>query len=116
MKVLLLFLLFPASFCTFKKHKTAVLTVVNKGKKTIDSIKVRGYMSEEKFITLYPDSVYKRSIVIEPPKKGEGDFTIAIFQKDSIMYATSFGYFLNADWVRDKYTVSIAADYTIREQ
>jgi hypothetical protein len=116
MKVLFLFLLFPAAFCTFKKHKTAVLTVINKGKKTIDSVIIRAYMPEQKFITLYPDSTQNRNITIEPPDKAEGGFTIIVYQKDSIVYAGQFGYYLNADWIKNKYTVLISADYTAREE
>ena len=33
-----------------------------------------------------------------------------------MVYANSFGYFLNANWIRNSYTVTIAADYTIREE
>jgi DNA phosphorothioation-dependent restriction protein DptG len=116
MKVLLLFLLFPAAFCKNTKHEAVVLKVVNKSKKNIDSVIIRSYNVNEKFIRLYPDSLYKRNITIEPPDNTEGGFTIAIYQKDSMVYANSFGYFLNANWIRNSYTVTIAADYTIREE
>ncbi len=115
MKALLLFLLFPAALCNFTKHNTVVLSIVNKGKKNIDSVKIRGYMAEEKFVNLYPDSVQKRNIVVEPPENTEGGFTVIVYQKDSIVHVSQFGYFMNADQIQDIYTLSIAADYTVRE-
>jgi hypothetical protein len=115
MKVLLLFLLFPSVLCNFTKHNVVVLSIVNKGIKTIDSVKVRGYMAEEKFVTLFPDSVQKRNILVEPPDNREGGFTIIVFQKDSIVYVGQFGYYVNADNIQNNYTLSIAADYTARE-
>jgi hypothetical protein len=116
MKVLLLFLLFPAAFCTYTKHKAVVLSVVNKGKNPIDSVKIRGYINEEKFVNLYPDSVQKRNITVEPPDNREGGFTIIVYQKDSMVHVSQFGYYMNADQIQDNYNLSIAADYSIREQ
>jgi hypothetical protein len=115
MKVLLLFFLFPVALCNFTKHNVVVLSIVNKGEKNIDSVKIRGYMAEERFINLYPDSVQKRNILVEPPDNREGGFTIIVFQKDSVVYVGQFGYYINADNIQDNYKLSIAADYTAKE-
>jgi hypothetical protein len=116
MKVVLLFLLFSFTFWTCTEHKVAVLSIVNKGKIPIDSVKIRGYMEDERFVTLLPDSVQKRKIIVEPPKNSEGGFTIIVYQKDSMVHVSQFGYYANADHIQGTYTLSIAADYTIREE
>ncbi len=111
----LLILIIGLTFCSGIKNKTSTLSVCNKTGNKIDSIKITSYGVDEFFQALLNDETKRRKINIKAPDNVDGAFTIVIFQKDSIIYSGSFGYFSQRLGVRDKYEINIMKNYSVKE-
>jgi hypothetical protein len=116
MKLLSLFvLIFLFPFCSNKKNKATTLIVCSKAKNKIDSVKVTTYGVNEIFKDLLFNEVKERTVNINAPDNVNGAFNIIIFQKDSIVFSGSFGYYSNGLAIDEKYKINIMEDYTIKE-
>lgn len=107
---------FVFSFCSIYSDKAVNLIVSNKSQINIDSIRIRSYGVNEIFKNLGIDSIEKRNVVVTTPKNVEGDFTIVVFQKDSIVYSGSFGYHDNSFDIHETYRITVLPDFSVTEK
>lgn len=112
-RLFVLIVLLPS--CSNKKNKLTTLIVCNKSANKIDSVKIASYEVNVMFTDLLQNEVRNQAVYINAPRNTEGAFTIVIFQKDSIVFAGSFGYFSNGFAMKEKYKINIMENYSVRE-
>ncbi|MBK8710281.1 MAG: hypothetical protein IPL97_00100 [Niastella sp.] len=111
----LLFLIFFFILNSCTNTISTLIIVSNDSSNEIDSVIVRTNGVKEIFYNV-SSIPQERKIYIKSEKNMVGGFTITIYQKDSILNSTSFGYYMNVESIKSLYSVKILKDYTIKEE
>jgi hypothetical protein len=103
-------------FCSSKSDKETTVIIYNNSKITIDSIQIVSYGMKEIFKTILPQNEVEKKVTVKYSGKFSGGFGITIFEKDSVIKSTTFGYFENGSAIKNRYKIEIGDGYSIKER
>jgi hypothetical protein len=94
--------------------KKTKISIYNNSKKAIDSVRIASYGVSKTYVNLLPNNRQEQVLDVNN-KNYEGAFTILIFNNDSLMKSSTFGYFAKIEDIEDKYAIEINDDFVIKE-
>lgn len=115
--VKLILLLFTTLFlaCNNSTDKGHSMVVLNNSEKKIDSIKITSYHTKIFFKDLGPGTAEESIFEVNKSLAGSGAFFCEVFIKDSLILATSFGYYSDINSINSTYTLTIDKEFRLRE-